>query len=67
VSLAGPEPGVDASSIPTARRGDSVVAGKDCFGGVEIVNMPSEVYSFGPVYVLVTIENTGSTPVYLSC
>lgn len=32
---------------------------------VEIVNMPSEVYSFEPVYVLFAVENTGSTPVYL--
>jgi hypothetical protein len=32
---------------------------------VEIVNMPAEVFSFGPLYVLFSVENTGESPVYL--
>lgn len=32
---------------------------------IELINMPSEVYSFEPVYVLYSVENIGQTPLYL--
>ena len=32
---------------------------------VELLNMPTRVHSFEPVYVLYSIENTGTTPVYI--
>jgi hypothetical protein len=32
---------------------------------VEIINMPTEAYSFGPVYVLYAVQNNGPAPAYL--
>lgn len=32
---------------------------------VELINMPTQVYSFEPVYVLFAVENVGRSPVYL--
>jgi hypothetical protein len=32
---------------------------------VEILHMPSEVPSFGPLYVLYAVENSGASPLYL--